>query len=78
MLISYKTDAEKTAINRNIDGFIVRMRPDRSSLPVCVCILGWLVSPATNTVKVIINEVRLMLLCCGMCFTYIYLYTFIL
>ncbi len=32
-------------------------------LPVCVCILGWLVAPASNTVKVISNEVGLRLLC---------------
>ncbi len=33
-------------------------------------------TPATNTVKVKVmsNEVGLRLLCCGMCFTYIYLF----
>ncbi len=41
--------------------------------------IGLLVAPATNTVKVISNEVGLRLLCCGMCFTYIhtYIHTFI-
>ncbi len=34
--------------------------------------IGLLVAPATNTVKVISNEVGLRLLCCGMCFTYIH------
>ncbi len=33
-----------------------------------------LVAPATNTVKVMSNEVVLRLLCCGMCFTYIHLF----
>ncbi len=36
--------------------------------------IGLLVAPATNTVKVISNEVGLRLLCCGMCFTYIHLF----
>ncbi len=45
-----------------------------SELQVCVCISGRLVAPATNTVKVISNEVGLRLLCCGMCFTYIHLF----
>ncbi len=59
----------------DIDGLIMRTRPDQSQLPVCVCISGWLVAPATNTVKVMSNEVGLRLLCCGMCFTY--MHTFI-
>ncbi len=36
--------------------------------------IGLLAAPATNTVKVMSNEVGLRLLCCGMCFTYIHLF----
>jgi len=36
--------------------------------------IGLLLSSATNTVKVMSNEVGLRLLRCGMCFTYIHLF----
>ncbi len=56
------------------------IRFDRSHAPgpkltsgLCLYI-GLLVAPATNTVKVMSNEVGLRLLCCGMCFTYIHLF----
>ncbi len=56
------------------------IRFDRSHAPgpkltsgLCLYI-GLLVAPATNTVKVISNEVGLRLLCCGMCFTFIHLF----
>ncbi len=54
-----------------LNGFIVRGPKVSSGL--CLYI-GLLVAPATNTVKVINNEVGLRLLYYGMCFTYIHLF----
>ncbi len=65
------TCALRTSVTYTVKGSIDGFIGPKVTSGLCLYI-GLLVAPATNTVKVMSNEVGIRLLCYGMCFTYIH------